>query len=183
MLILASASPRRKELLSSLNIPFSIIAADISEEIDQNSDLEKEIEKLSYLKAEAIFKDHPDDIVIGSDTIVTIDNKVLGKPKDEKEAMDMLKTLSGKKHSVITAVSILSAKQKETFHINSDVYFDDLSEEEIQDYIASKEPMDKAGAYAIQGKAGKFIKKIDGDYYAIIGLPINELYRRLKKYL
>ena len=182
-LILASSSPRRKEILSTLNIPFTIQAADIDETIDINLPLAKEIERLSFEKAKAVFNNNQDAIIIGSDTIVTIDNTILGKPKNEEEAYEMLKKLQDKKHSVITAVTIYSKENIETFSITSDVYFYPMSDEEIKNYIKTKEPMDKAGAYAIQGIASRFIKRIDGDYYAIIGLPIGEVYQRLKHFI
>lgn len=182
-IILASGSPRRKELLSLLGLDFDIIPADISEEIDQSKPLRDEIEKLSYLKAYEIFKDHKDSIVIGSDTIVAINNKVLGKPMTKEKAKEMLQELSGNVHQVITAVSILSPSKSETFSTVSDVYFRELSKEEIENYSNDSEPLDKAGAYAIQGQARKFVSRIDGDYYSIIGLPICELSQRIKKYL
>ncbi len=181
--ILASKSPRRKELMELLHIPFDIIVSDIEEQINEDNDLVKEIEKLSFQKASAVFKDHQDALVIGSDTIVKIGNDILGKPKSHEEARKMLKELSGNTHEVVTAVTILYKDQTETFSSIAKVNFYPLSEEEIETYIASNEPMDKAGAYAIQGDAAKFISSIEGDYYTIVGLPIGELYHRLKKYL
>ena len=181
-LILASGSPRRKQILEYLNIPFDVVVSNAEEHIDSNKPLEKEIEKLSYLKAEEVFKRHKDAVVIGSDTIVTINNKVLGKPKNEDEAKQMLQLLQNNKHTVITAVTIMSKDKTITFHNNSDVYFNPISEKEIDEYIKTKEPMDKAGAYAIQGIGAKFIKKIDGDFYSIMGLPLNEVYLKLKEF-
>ena len=181
-LILASQSPRRKEILSILNIPFDIIVADIEENIDESKPLRGEIEKLSFLKANEVYKDHKDATVIGSDTIVTLDNRILGKPKSIEVARDMIRLLQDNKHQVITAVTIISAKMSETFSVVSDVYFYPMSEEEIDGYVSCNEPLDKAGAYAIQGLGSKFIRKIDGDYYAIMGLPIAEVYHRLQKY-
>ena len=182
-LILASQSPRRRQLLSLLNIPFDIAPADIEETINEDKPLREEIEKLSFLKANAVFKDNKDAVVIGSDTIVTLDNKVLGKPEDKEDAKRMLRLLQNNKHVVITAVTIISSKMSETFSVVSDVYFYPLSEEEIDKYLENDEGYDKAGAYAIQGLGSKFIKKIDGDFYAIMGFPIGEVYHRLKKYL
>ena len=182
-LILASQSPRRRQLLSLLNIPFDIAPADIEETINEDKPLRDEIEKLSFLKANAVFKDNKDAVVIGSDTIVTLDNKVLGKPEDKEDAKRMLRLLQNNKHVVITAVTIISSKMSETFSVVSDVYFYPLSEEEIDKYLENDEGYDKAGAYAIQGLGSKFIKKIDGDFYAIMGFPIGEVYHRLKKYL
>ncbi len=181
--ILASKSPRRKELLELLKIPFEIIVSDIDEQIDHENDLVKEIEKLSCQKAQAVFRDHTDALVIGSDTIVKIGQKALGKPASVEEAKEMLRLLSGKTHEVVTAVTILYKDNKETFSSIAEVTFYPLTEEEIDGYVSTNEPMDKAGAYAIQGDAAKFISSIKGDYYTIVGLPIGELYHRLKKYL
>ncbi|MBR6724635.1 MAG: septum formation protein Maf [Erysipelotrichaceae bacterium] len=166
-----------------LHIPFEVIVSDIDEQIDYTNDLVKEIEKLSFRKAQAVFKDHSDALVIGSDTIVKIGNDVLGKPKNIEDAKAMLKELSDNTHQVVTGVTILYKDKAETFSSVADVTFYPLSDEEIDAYIATNEPMDKAGSYAIQGDAAKFIRSIRGDYYTIVGLPIAELYHRLKKYL
>lgn len=182
-IILASKSPRRKELLGMLAIPFEVVIEDIDETIDLNNDLVKEIENLSYLKAKAVFDKYQDCLVIGSDTIVKINDKVLGKPKSKEEAIEMLQLLSGNTHQVVTAVTILFKDQRETFSSITDVNFYKLSDEEIVDYVNTQEPLDKAGAYAIQGKGCEFVKAINGDYYTVVGLPIAELYHRLKKYL
>ncbi len=182
-IILASKSPRRRELLELLKVPFEIIVSDIDEQIDHNNDLVKEIEKLSFQKANAVFKDHQDALVIGSDTIVKIGNTALGKPHSIEEAKKMLRDLSDKTHEVVTGVTILYKDQVETFSSVAKVNFYPLSEEEIDEYVSTNEPMDKAGAYAIQGDAAKFIRSIEGDYYTIVGLPIAELYHRLKHYL
>ena len=182
-IILASKSPRRKELLSLLNLQFDTVPADIDEQINPDNDLVKEIEKLSYQKANHIFKDNKDALIIGSDTIVKINNKVLGKPKTCEDAKHMLETLSDNTHEVITGVTILVDDKVETFSQIAKVTFFPLTDEEIDEYIKTNEPMDKAGAYAIQGIGAKFIKSIDGDFYTIMGLPIGELYHRLKKYL
>ena len=180
-IILASKSPRRKEILSMINIPFDVITADVVETIDTKNDLVKEIEKLSYQKAYAVFKNHSDSLVIGSDTIVRINNEVLGKPKTIEDARRMLKLLSDNTHEVITGVTILVNDKIETFSKIAKVTFYPLNDKEIDDYIQTKEPMDKAGSYAIQGIGSKFIKSIDGDFYTIMGLPIAELYHRLQK--
>ena len=181
--ILASQSPRRKELLSLLNIEFEAIPADIDEEINLDNDLVSEIEKLSYQKANHIFSAHKDSLVIGSDTIVKINNQVLGKPKNYDDASKMLHMLSNNTHEVVTGVTILVDDKVETFSEIAKVTFYPLTDEEIDEYIKTNEPMDKAGAYAIQGIGAKFIKSIDGDYYTIMGLPIGQLYHRLKKYM
>ena len=182
-IILASKSPRRKQLLSLLNINFEAIPADIDEEINPNNDLVKEIEKLSFQKANHIFKQHKDCLVIGSDTIVKINNQILGKPKTYDDAKKMLEMLSNNTHEVVTGVTILVDDSIETFSQVAKVTFYPLTEKEIDEYIKTNEPMDKAGAYAIQGIGAKFIKSIDGDFYTIMGLPIAELYHRLIKYL
>lgn len=181
-IILASQSPRRKELLERIGIAFDVQAADVDETIDESKPLEQEIMRLSLKKAEAILKDHKDAIVIGSDTVVAIDNEVLGKPKTHQDAKRMLKELSGNTHQVITGIAVISNTFKEVDVSVSNVTFDSLTEEEIDDYINSGEADDKAGAYGIQGKAGCYINNIDGDYYAIMGFPINKVYKMLKKH-
>lgn len=182
-IILASKSPRRKELMELLKIPFEIIVSDIDEQIDYNNDLVKEIEKLSYQKASAVYKDNKDALVIGSDTIVKIGNDVLGKPHSLDEARKMLKELSDNTHEVVTGVTIIYKDEIDTFSSVAEVTFYPLSDEEIEEYIHTNEPMDKAGSYAIQGDGAKFIKSINGDYYSIVGLPIAKVYHKIKKYL
>lgn len=181
-LILASGSPRRKELLGYLNKPFEIMTADVDETINHDNDLRKEIEKLSFKKANAVFENNKDAIVIGADTIVTINNQILGKPHTKEKAFEMLKMLSNNCHQVITGVTIITPTNTETFSTVSNVYFYEMSDQEIQTYVDSEEPLDKAGAYAIQGGASKFISHIEGDYFSIMGLPVGELFQRLKKY-
>ena len=179
-LILASQSPRRKELLEKCGIPFTCEPADIDETIDDSRDLSEEIKRLSLAKAAVILKKHPEAVVVGSDTIVAVDGRVLGKPKDRMEARKMLKMLSGHTHQVITGLSVLSSSRQFQDVSISHVTFAPLSDEEIDAYVSSGECDDKAGAYAIQGGAGKFITRIDGDYYAIMGLPLNSVYEELK---
>lgn len=180
--ILASKSPRRKQLLGLLNIDFEAIPADIDEEINPNNDLVKEIEKLSYQKANYVYQRNKDSLVIGSDTIVKINGQVLGKPKTYEQAKQMLRLLSNNTHEVVTGVTIITNDQIETFSSIASVTFYPLTEEEIEEYVKTNEPMDKAGAYAIQGIGSKYIKSINGDFYTIMGLPIGELYHRLQKY-
>ena len=182
-IILASKSPRRKELMELLKIPFEVIVSDIDEEINYQNDLVKEIEKLSFQKANAVHVNHQDAMVIGSDTIVKIGNDVLGKPHSIEEAKKMLKELSDNTHEVVTAVTIMYKDRIETFSNIAKVTFYPLSDEEIEEYVHTNEPMDKAGSYAIQGDGAKFVRSIDGDFYTIVGLPVAELYHRLKKYL
>ncbi len=182
-LVLASSSPRRKELLSTLGFDFEVISADVDEDISAYDDLEEAISDLSFKKAYAVFKDHKDKVVLGADTIVTINGEVLGKPHDDEHVRAMLQKLSGHFHDVITAVTIISKERSETFAVTSKVQFYPLSADEIEAYVLTKEGLDKAGAYAIQGAAAKFIKGIIGDYYAIMGLPVGEVYHRIVKYL
>ena len=127
-----------------------------------------------------ILDKHPDCIIIGSDTIVTIDQKVLGKPKDREDAERMLRVLSGRTHQVYTGLSILSSRREFSYLSINDIVFDELSEQEIEDYVSSDEPYDKAGAYAIQGLASRYITEIHGDFYAIMGLPVHIIYEELK---
>ena len=179
-LILASQSPRRRELLEKCGIPFTVEAADINETIDHSQPVTEEIKRLAEAKARAVLQHHPDCVVIGSDTVVVIGGKVLGKPKDPAEASDMLRALSGNVHQVITGLCIISADRKYTDLSVNDVYFEEISKEEIKAYTETDEPYDKAGAYAIQGWAGKYIRHIDGDFYAIVGFPLSTVYKELK---
>jgi len=181
-IILASKSPRRKQLLEMLGLEFEVIVSDIVENINYNNDLVEEIKKLSYQKTQAVFINHQDAIVIGSDTIVKIDNEILGKPKTHEQAIQMLQKLSGNTHEVVTAVTIMSKDKTDTFASISSVKFSKMTDTEITDYVLTNEPMDKAGAYAIQGLGAKFVEKIDGDYYSVMGLPVNELYQHLKHF-
>lgn len=183
MLILASNSPRRKEIMELVNLKFKVIPSSYDE---KSSDWPEEIEKipetLAIHKAEDVSKKYPNDIVIGSDTIVIINNDILGKPKNKNEAYEMLKKLSGNTHKVITGVCIKSSEKIVSFSSVSKVEFYSMSDEEILEYIDTEEPMDKAGAYAIQGLGAKFIKSINGDYYTIVGLPIARIIRELKNF-
>ena len=180
-LILASQSPRRKQILSMLGLPFEVDVADIDETIDESKELSQEIMRLSYEKAYAIWEKNKDAIVIGGDTIVVLNNKILGKPHSTLEAFNMLKMLSGNTHHVISSLSIISKEETIKDVSISDVHFIELTDEDIHKYIATGEPMDKAGAYAIQGYGSKFIDHIDGDYYAIMGLSIYQLNKHLRK--
>lgn len=179
-LILASQSPRRQELLQKCGYPFLVDVADIDETIDTAKELSQEIIRLATQKASVVLERHTDGIVIGSDTIVVVDNEVLGKPQDAEDAKAMLRKLSGKTHQVITGLAILSHKRRYQNVSINDVTFEELSEEEIEKYVATKEPLDKAGAYAIQGIASRYISHMDGDYYAIMGLPVSMVYEELK---
>jgi len=136
--------------------------------------------ELAARKATAVAKSHPDRAVIGSDTVVAVDGEILGKPTDDADAVRMLKLLSGRKHHVFTGLCIAYQGENTVFYDGAAVEFAEMSESEIADYVASGEPRDKAGAYAIQGLASKFITSISGDYYSVVGLPVSHLYRSLK---
>ena len=179
-IILASKSPRRKELLEKCGIEFECIPMDIDESLNEGNTLEEKIMILSEKKASACLNAYPDAVVIGSDTIVTVDDQILGKPKNREEAKEMLRELSGRTHRVITGVCIISSARRYIDVSVSEVTFAPLGEEEINAYVESGECDDKAGAYAIQGLGGKFITHIAGDYYAIMGLPLNLVYEELK---
>ena len=182
MIILASQSPRRKELLGHLNIPFVIRVADVDETMDSAASPKEEVARLSRLKAEAIAHE-PADIVIAADTIVVYQDKRLGKPKDEAEAKAMLRTLSGNCHQVMTGLTVLQGDKRVTHTEITDVFFRPLTEQEIEEYVASKDPMDKAGSYGIQSGAAPFVEKIHGDYYNVVGLPVCRLSQILKEFM
>ncbi len=179
-LILASASPRRKELLSLFSLPFTVKVSDVDEAMDPNGSAEEEVARVSALKAWAVPME-PGDVVIAADTIVVCRGRVLGKPHSPQEAKEMLRLLSGKDHQVMTGCTVLSPKGRETFTEITSLHFRELSDGEIDRYVASGEPMDKAGAYGIQGGAALFCTGLTGDYYNVMGLPVCRLYQTLKK--
>lgn len=180
--ILASASPRRQELLKNIFNNFEIIPADVDEGLNEAIIPEHAAEYLADKKANFISKKYPDALVIGSDTTVVTDGLILGKPKDKKDAENMLKMLSGKAHKVITGVSIYLGEKNISFSEITEVVFFKLTDMEINEYLKTDEWKDKAGAYGIQGKAGLFVEKINGDYNNVVGLPIARLNRRLKDF-
>ena len=184
MIILASCSPRRKELLSKIISDFEIVASSIDEDklISYNYPAMETPQFLATQKALDVFNKHPNDIVIAADTAIVFNNKIYGKPKDIKDAENMLKAFSDNTHFVVTGVCIISKKRNISFSSINEVTFYNLSNEEINQYLSSNEYTDKAGSYAIQGKAALFIKNINGDYNSIVGLPIAEINRILKKY-
>lgn len=178
MIILASKSPRRKELLSFITTDFTVKSADVDETLPQGISPDKAVEYLSKIKAEP-FKNE-NDIVIGADTVVALDGKILGKPRDDADAFATLKMLSGREHSVFTGVSVIKGEKIETFSVQTKVKMFEFTDEEIEEYIATDEPFDKAGSYGIQGKGSLLVEKIDGDYFNVVGLPISRLNRVLK---
>ncbi len=182
MLILASSSPRRKELLTNLGYKFDTIVSNVDESKVKTPLIRKNrCLKLARLKALDIYKDHKDDIVIGSDTIVILHNKIYEKPIDEKDAYYMLNKLSNKTHKVATAVAIIKDDIMYSFIDIAKVTFKKLSFKDINDYIKTKEPMDKAGAYGYQGLGNKLISKVKGDETTVIGLPTIKLDKLLKE--
>ena len=179
-LILASASPRRQELLKLFGVPFTVRVADIDETMNKEAAPFDEVARVSRLKALAVPRES-DDIVIAADTIVVCEGKVLGKPKDAEDAKAMLKLLSNKDHQVMTGCTVLMGELCETFTEVTDLHFRDLTDKEIARYVASGEPMDKAGSYGIQGGAALFCTHMVGDYYNVMGLPVCRLGQTLKK--
>lgn len=175
MIILASSSPRRKELLKQIVDDFSILVPNIDESINRPEKVEDIPYELAYRKAKEISKSHYDNIVIGCDTIVAIDNEVLEKPIDENDAYRMLKRLNNNTHKVISGVAIIYKEKEIRFIETSYVTFNNLSDKEILDYIATKDPLDKAGAYGIQNPYINLVKKLDGEYENVVGLPLTRL--------
>ena len=178
-LILASASPRRKELLEKFGVPFVIRVADIDETMDSSKAPFDEVARVSRCKALAVEKES-DDILVAADTIVVCEGKVLGKPRSEAHAKAMLRLLSGRDHQVMTGCTVLRGEKSVTFTEVTHIHFRDLTEKEIAKYVASGEPMDKAGSYGIQGGAALFCERMVGDYYNVMGLPVCRLGQVLK---
>jgi septum formation protein len=180
-LILASSSPRRKELLENLQLQFQIYSSDVDESFEQGTPSEEIVMSLAERKANAVFAEHPDDFVIGSDTIVVCDGLVLGKPSGRDEAVSMLKLLSGRAHDVFTGVAIVTPEKRVRFFEKTEVHFWELTDTEIEFYADSGEPLDKAGGYGIQGLGSMLVKRIEGDYFAVMGLPVSRTVRELRK--
>ena len=182
-IILASKSPRRREILENTKVRFSVKESQIDEIIKVNESPKETVMRLAYEKALEVANSNKDSLVIGADTIVVINEQILGKPKNEEEAYNMIKLLSGKTHYVITGFALinLSLNKKVIDCEVSQVTFKELSEECIKDYINTKESLDKAGAYGIQGYGGAFIEGINGCYYNVVGLPLNLLNKMLRK--
>ncbi len=183
-IILASTSPRRKEIFEKLRLPFEVQTNDYQEDMNLPLPPADLAEFLSEGKAKSVAQDNPEAIVIAADTFVVFQDKVLGKPKTEQEAIDTLKMLSGKENDLITGVTILenSANKKASFHEITKIFMKDFSEDEISAYVKTGEPMDKAGSYAIQDLGALFIEKIEGDFFNALGLPLSRLAQELRKF-
>ena len=187
-LILASASPRRKELMGHLGLPFTVIPATGPEEPPEEADAGRTAWYLSQQKARQVAKAHPEALVIGADTVVSVEGQVLGKPRDEADAKRMLRLLSGREHQVYTGVSLVQygvypavRSYNDTCMEMTRVFFREMTDGEIDAYVATGEPMDKAGAYGYQGRAGLFVERIEGDYFNVVGLPLCLLGRMLSE--
>jgi septum formation protein len=186
-LVLASASPRRRELLQNAGIPFIVQASKVPEVPREGESPRAFAQRLAREKALAVFRQRPQDFVLGADTIVIVHSQILGKPRDAVDATRMLRLLSGRTHQVITGVCLIGPESKgrtsfeETRSEVTQVTMSDLTDEDIRSYVASGEPLDKAGAYAIQGRASRWISRIEGDYFNVVGLPVSLVYRMLQK--
>jgi septum formation protein len=181
MLVLASASPRRQELLRNAGINFEVQPAHIPEDPMPGESAKECAERLARGKALTVARQRPQDFVLGADTLVVVDGEILGKPSDAADAAHMLHRLSGREHQVITGVCLVVSGQCSVASETTSVTVSGISEKEIADYVASGEPMDKAGAYAIQGIASRWIPRIEGDYSNVVGLPVALAWRMLRQ--
>lgn len=185
-IILASASPRRRELLTQIGLEFEVLPADGEEKITKQIPSEV-VEELSAQKVKKVAAQITDGIVIGADTVVCQDSEIMGKPKDEADAMRMLKQLQGEMHSVFTGVTLIvkengSEISRKTFSQETRVYLYAMTDKEIREYIATGEPMDKAGAYGIQGRFAAYVEGVEGDYNNVVGLPVSAVWQEIKEY-
>lgn len=180
--ILASQSPRRQELLRKIVPEFQVMPADIDETVSEGLTPSDYVQEMAYKKATSILEIYPEATVIGCDTVVVLGDKILGKPKDREEAKQMLMSYSDQTHQVLTGLAILS-KEKEVVRLSSaEVTFYPLDEKQVEAYVASDEPMDKSGAYGIQGGASIFVREVRGDFYAIVGFPVGLVNQLLKDF-
>ena len=183
MIYLASHSPRRAELLEQIAVPFSLVNASIEEKREAGESAENYVLRLALEKAQAGFENSDrTKPVLGADTVVVIDSQVLEKPADQLHAKKMLQQLSGRTHQVLTAIALLDSQSVKTQLVKTNVSFKVLSEQEIDDYWLTGEPLDKAAGYAIQGVAGKFVTAIHGSYSAVVGLPLYETAQLIKEF-
>ena len=190
-IILASASPRRRELLTQIGLKFQVVVSNVEEKVTATAPAAV-VEELSAQKAEGVLQmlreqaqEEQDSLVIGSDTIVAVDGQILGKPKDAEDAKRMLRMLQGRAHEVYTGVTVLrvGTEERRTFHEETNVIFFSMTEEDIETYVATNDPLDKAGAYGIQGFCARYIQGIEGDYNNVVGLPVGRLYQEIKDWI
>ncbi|HEX7064166.1 MAG TPA: Maf family protein [Bacillales bacterium] len=181
-LILASGSPRRKQLLTQVSLSFDISVSTVNESIDDHQTPAEAVQALALRKANHVACRFADAVILGADTIVSLDGMMLGKPKDAEDARAMLRRLSGRKHTVYTGVALVSAERTCRFYNATDVWFWGLTEDEIDDYISSGEPFDKAAGYGIQGLGATLVKEIHGDYFTVVGLPLSRTVRALRNF-
>ena len=182
--VLASQSPRRQELIKLIFDSVEILPADCDETLPEGIGAREAVEYLSKIKNDASSKlTEKENLIISADTVVAVDDEILGKPVDKEDARRMISLLSGKVHQVYTGVTLSLNGKTKTFSEKTDVEFFDLTENEIEEYISSKEPYDKAGSYGIQGKAGLLVKGINGDYYNVVGFPIARLKREIEEFI
>lgn len=180
-IILASASPRRREIMDKLHVRYRVVVSNVSERMPETGSPEEKIRAVAYQKADAVFAEHPEELIVAADTVVEIDGEILGKPHSMSQARKMLEKLSGRTHRVITALVMRSAELNYSAVDVTAVTFAPLESEEIERYIQTREPYDKAGAYAIQGWASVFITAICGNYYTVMGLPLPLVYQKLRE--
>lgn len=182
--VLASASPRRKELLSLIFNEYDIRPADCDEALPEGIKAQEAVEYLSLIKNKATVEICDENsLVISADTVVAVEGEILGKPQDKEDARRMISLLSGREHQVFTGVTLSLNGNFKTFSEKTDVVFYKLTDKEIEDYISTDEPYDKAGAYGIQGKAGLLVKAVNGDYYNVVGLPVARLKREIMEFI
>jgi septum formation protein len=181
MLVLASASPRRQELLRNAGFEFAVQPANIPEELRLGEEPKTFAERLASEKALAVSQQRTNDIVLGADTIVIIEGEILGKPRDPEDAFRMLRMLSGRTHQVVTGICLIGPGFSDVRSETTSVNMTSLTDEEIHAYVVTGEPSDKAGAYGIQGIASRWISRIEGDYFNVVGLPVSLVYRMLRE--
>lgn len=182
-IVLASASPRRRELMKLITEDFKVIPTDVDETLPEDIEPLEASEYLAGIKAQSAVESCPEDIVIGCDTTVIIDDKILGKPKDSSQCRKYLEMLSGRTHKVVTSCVIIHKRSRCVFSEVTEVTFRKLSDRDIEWYISTGEPFDKAGGYGIQGKGSLLIEKINGDYFNVVGLPVSRLNQELKIFI
>jgi septum formation protein len=181
-LLLASSSPRRQELLRAAEIPFTVKISNIDEDLKPGESARAYTERLAFEKAETIWKTAPDSFVLGADTTVVVDEHILAKPADADDARRMLRMISGRAHQVMTGVCLLGPAVRDVRNETTKVFVNPIPDQEIEFYIAHGEPMDRAGAYAIQGIASRWMQRIEGCYFNVVGLPVPLVYRMLREH-